>query len=85
MESPGPVRAYVGQRSNSVDRVRPLGIEDERGEKMRGKDTLPEPADDWRFGGTLIEGAFFGGAAKPKPVRTLHALRCFFGLRHSAR
>ena len=32
-----------------------LDIEDERGETMRGKDTLPELADDWRFGGSLIE------------------------------
>ena len=32
-----------------------LDIEDERGEKMRGKETLPELADDWRFGGTLID------------------------------
>ena len=32
-----------------------LDIEDERGETMRGKDTLHELADDWRFGGTLIE------------------------------
>jgi hypothetical protein len=32
-----------------------LDIEDERGETMRGKDALPELADDWRFGGTLIE------------------------------
>jgi len=32
-----------------------LDIEDERGETMRGKDTLPELADDWRFGGTLID------------------------------
>jgi hypothetical protein len=31
-----------------------LDIEDERGGKMRGKDALPELADDWRFGGTLI-------------------------------
>ena len=31
-----------------------LDIEDERGETMRGKDALPELADDWRFGGTLI-------------------------------
>jgi hypothetical protein len=31
-----------------------LDIEDERGETMRGKDTLHELADDWRFGGTLI-------------------------------
>jgi hypothetical protein len=31
-----------------------LDIEDERGEKMRGKDALPELADDWRLGGTLI-------------------------------
>ncbi len=30
-----------------------LDIEDERGETMRGKDTLHELADDWRFGGTL--------------------------------
>ena len=32
-----------------------LDIEDERGEKMRGKDTLDELANDWRFGGTLID------------------------------
>jgi hypothetical protein len=32
-----------------------LEIEDERGEKMRGKDVLRELADDWRFGGTLID------------------------------
>ena len=32
-----------------------LDIEDERGETMRGKDTLPELAGDWRFGGTLID------------------------------
>ncbi len=32
-----------------------LDIEDERGEKMRGKDSLPELADDWRLGGTLID------------------------------
>jgi hypothetical protein len=32
-----------------------LDIEDERGEKMRGKETLHELADDWRYGGTLID------------------------------
>ena len=32
-----------------------LDIEDERGEKMLGKDALPELADDWRLGGTLID------------------------------
>ncbi|HEY8706892.1 MAG TPA: relaxase/mobilization nuclease domain-containing protein, partial [Burkholderiaceae bacterium] len=32
-----------------------LDMEDERGEKMRGKDTLHELADDWRLGGTLID------------------------------
>jgi hypothetical protein len=32
-----------------------LGIEDERGETVLGKDALPELADDWRFGGTLID------------------------------
>jgi hypothetical protein len=31
-----------------------LDIEDERGEKMRGRDTLHEIANDWRFGGSLI-------------------------------
>jgi hypothetical protein len=31
-----------------------LDIEDERGEKMRGKSALYELADDWRLGGTLI-------------------------------
>jgi hypothetical protein len=32
-----------------------LEIEDERGQTMRGKDSLRELADDWRFGGSLIE------------------------------
>ena len=32
-----------------------LEIEDERGQTMRGKDSLREVADDWRFGGSLIE------------------------------
>jgi hypothetical protein len=32
-----------------------LEIEDERGETMRGKDALRELADDWRYGGSLIE------------------------------
>src|SRR5882672_11670693 len=32
-----------------------LEIENERGEKMRGKDTLRELTDDWRFGGSLID------------------------------
>jgi hypothetical protein len=32
-----------------------LDIEDERGETMRGKDSLYDLADDWRFGGTLID------------------------------
>lgn len=32
-----------------------LDIEDERGQVMRGKDMLPAIADDWRFGGSLID------------------------------
>ena len=32
-----------------------LDIEDERGQTMRGKDALHELADDWRYGGSLIE------------------------------
>jgi hypothetical protein len=32
-----------------------LDIEDERGQTSRGKDALPELADDWRYGGTLID------------------------------
>jgi hypothetical protein len=32
-----------------------LEIEDERGETMSGKESLRELADDWRFGGSLIE------------------------------
>jgi hypothetical protein len=32
-----------------------LDIEDEQGQTMRGKDALRELADDWRFGGTLID------------------------------
>jgi hypothetical protein len=31
-----------------------LEIEDQRGETMRGKDTLSDLADEWRFGGSLI-------------------------------
>jgi len=31
-----------------------LEIEDQRGETMRGKDTLLDLADEWRFGGSLI-------------------------------
>jgi hypothetical protein len=31
-----------------------LEIEDQRGETMRGKDTLRDLADEWRFGGSLI-------------------------------
>src|SRR5689334_25371182 len=31
-----------------------LDIEDQRGETMRGKDTLSDLADEWRFGGSLI-------------------------------
>jgi hypothetical protein len=31
-----------------------LEIEDERGETVQGKDALPDLADDWRLGGTLI-------------------------------
>jgi hypothetical protein len=34
-----------------------LEIEDERGQTMRGKDALRELADDWRYGGSLIEDA----------------------------
>jgi relaxase-like protein len=32
-----------------------IEIEDERGEKMRGKEFLRELVDDWRFGGTRID------------------------------
>lgn len=32
-----------------------LEIEDERGQTARGKESLRELADDWRFGGSLIE------------------------------
>jgi len=32
-----------------------LDIEDERGDTVRGKDALRELADDWRFGGSLID------------------------------
>jgi hypothetical protein len=31
-----------------------LEIEDQRGETMRGKDTLSDLAEEWRFGGSLI-------------------------------
>lgn len=34
-----------------------LEIEDQRGETMRGKDTLRDLADEWRFGGSLIPDA----------------------------
>jgi len=32
-----------------------LDIEDERGDTIRGQETLHDLADDWRFGGSLIE------------------------------
>ena len=32
-----------------------LDIEDERGDVSRGKEALRDLADDWRFGGTLID------------------------------
>ena len=32
-----------------------LEIEDERGQTLRGKEALRDLADDWRFGGSLIE------------------------------
>ncbi|MDZ4282533.1 MAG: conjugal transfer protein TraS [Hydrogenophaga sp.] len=32
-----------------------LDIEDERGETLRGRDTVHEIAEDWRFGGSLID------------------------------
>ena len=63
-----------------------LDIEDERGEKMRGKDTLPELADDWRFGGTLIDDigdrreAFNIMLSMPRgtdPLSVMHAAREF--------
>lgn len=38
---------YIGKNGR-------LEIEDQRGETMRGKDTLSELADEWRFGGSLI-------------------------------
>jgi len=42
--------------ASCVVRANPgLGIEDERGENMLGKDTLYELADGWRFGETLID------------------------------
>jgi hypothetical protein len=34
-----------------------LEIEDERGQAMHGKEALRELADDWRYGGSLIEEA----------------------------
>lgn len=34
-----------------------LDMEDERGQVSRGKDAVPELADEWRFGGTLIDDA----------------------------
>jgi type IV secretory pathway VirD2 relaxase len=63
-----------------------LEIEDERGEKMRGKDTLPELADDWRLGGTLIDDvgdrreAFNIMLSMPRgtdPLSVIHAAREF--------
>lgn len=32
-----------------------LDMEDERGETLRGKESVPELADDWRFSGSLID------------------------------
>ena len=39
---------YIGKNGR-------LEIEDERGQTMRGKETLRDLAEDWRFGGSLIE------------------------------
>lgn len=42
--------------ASCVVRANPgLGIEGERGENLRCKATLYELADDWRFGGTLVD------------------------------
>ena len=38
-----------------ISRAGRLDIEDERGQTMRGKDALRELADDWRYGGSLID------------------------------
>ena len=38
-----------------ISRAGRLDIEDERGQTMRGKDALRELAEDWRYGGSLIE------------------------------
>ena len=63
-----------------------LDIEDERGEKMRGKDTLHELAEDWRLGGTLIDDigdrreAFNVMLSMPRgtdPLTVQHAAREF--------
>ena len=51
-----------------------LDIEDERGETMRGKDALPELAEDWRFGGTLIRQAPEPAQGRPAPLA--RDLRC---------
>jgi hypothetical protein len=41
-----------------------LQIEDERGDTARGKEALPELADDWRYGGGLIEDDAQPGARR---------------------
>ena len=38
-----------------ISRAGRLEMEDERGQTMRGKDALHELADDWRYGGSLID------------------------------
>jgi hypothetical protein len=41
-----------------------LEIEDQRGETMRGKDSLRDLADEWRFGGSLIPDEAEPGARR---------------------
>jgi hypothetical protein len=41
-----------------------LQIEDERGDTVRDKEALPELADDWRYGGSLIEDDAQPGARR---------------------
>ena len=44
----------IAARFRYISKNGRLEIEDQRGETMRGKDTLRDLADEWRFGGSLI-------------------------------
>jgi hypothetical protein len=45
----------IGAHFRYISKNGRLDVEDEQGQTLRGKDAVRELADDWRFGGTLID------------------------------